>query len=74
MYRFRIVAESVSGRYTIAVVRQITDKAALELARNSRGKARSIIPTDVAEIVAYRETYDVDGMATGKTELGRIPA
>lgn len=75
MERVRICAQSVTGgRYTIALVRQLSDDAIKQLARDSRGRVRGIIPTDIVELVTYRESYGINGMKINQIEIGRIPA
>ena len=75
MERHRIVGETVTGnQYTVALVRELSDDGARELAGTLRGKARSVIPTDIVEVVTIRERYAVSGMTIDRIEIGRIQA
>jgi hypothetical protein len=74
MNRYRICALAPGTCYTIALVRFIDDNQAIDLMKASIGKANAMIPTDIGELVAYREGFSLDGMTTTRHELGRCPA
>lgn len=74
MIRYRITAKSPGHSYTISLVRFLNDEQARKLAKSSIGKARSMVPVDIQELVTYREEFAPNGMTTARTEIGRCPA